>query len=194
MAAADAHFADVGFEAFSMAELARRAGVAKGTLYLYFETREQVLLTLYCEKLDHWVCAVRSSVPSKTTDRQFATALYETAYAEPSMLPLLARLDSVIEHNVSTETLIHAKRTMANLITRLSEDIAPKLQLPAKKAFDVIGALGALLLGASQVDAGPRVDDRDLPEDVIAFANAFASKNLFVTNACRIVAGVRAEN
>ena len=47
--AAKMHFEDVGYESFSMANLAKLAGVAKGTLYLYFATREEVFLALYAK-------------------------------------------------------------------------------------------------------------------------------------------------
>ena len=43
--AAETYFLDVGYEAFSMAQLAKRAGLIKGTLYLYFRTREELFLT-----------------------------------------------------------------------------------------------------------------------------------------------------
>ena len=39
--AAEKYFNEVGYEAFSMAQLAKNTGVAKGTLYLYFNTREE---------------------------------------------------------------------------------------------------------------------------------------------------------
>jgi len=52
--AAEAYFHEVGYEAFSMAQLARRAGVVKGTLYLYFKTREELFLTLYEQSLVRW--------------------------------------------------------------------------------------------------------------------------------------------
>ena len=42
MTAATELFHDVGYDGFSMALLADRAGVVKGTLYLYFKTREEV--------------------------------------------------------------------------------------------------------------------------------------------------------
>ncbi len=49
--AAEKHFHEVGYEAFSMASLAKLAGVVKGTLYLYFKTREEVFLTLHTRSL-----------------------------------------------------------------------------------------------------------------------------------------------
>ena len=39
-------FAEVSYAGFSMADVAARAGVAKGTLYLYFKTKEELLLAL----------------------------------------------------------------------------------------------------------------------------------------------------
>ena len=41
---AKAQFLQTGYEGFSMAVLAQRAGVAKGTLYLYFGTKEELSL------------------------------------------------------------------------------------------------------------------------------------------------------
>ena len=37
--AAETYFLEVGYETFSMSNLAKNVGLAKGTLYLYFQTR-----------------------------------------------------------------------------------------------------------------------------------------------------------
>jgi len=190
--AADAHLREGGFEAFSMAEVGKRAGVAKGTLYLYFETREEVLLALYCEKLEAWEALLDAAVRNSPNDRKFAAVFYEALYADPSLLPLMSRLDSVIEHNVSIELLIDSKRAMAALLGRLSESLAPRLHLSPAQAFDALRSLGSLLLGAAQVDAGPRLNAAVLPDDVRQFMEAFSSQLVFTTNACRILAGIRA--
>src|SRR5271155_5836891 len=42
IAAALEEFADRGFAAAKMDDIARRAGVSKGSLYLYFETKEEI--------------------------------------------------------------------------------------------------------------------------------------------------------
>ena len=54
LAAAETYFREVGYEAFSMAQLAKKTGFAKGTLYLYFQTREELFLTLYEQSLIRW--------------------------------------------------------------------------------------------------------------------------------------------
>lgn len=189
---AESHLADVGFESFSMAAVGRLAGVAKGTLYLYFETREDLMLALFCEKLEQ--CAVKfvNTLPTVASDLEFASAYYDTLIADPVYLPLASRMDSVIEHNVSTEALVAAKRTMADTINRMSLSVSHTLSLSADQTFDAILSCASLWLGAAQTDAGPSSDNRELPEDVRQIMRQFSSRNLFTTNACRILHGIRA--
>ena len=42
-----------GFDAFTMNKLSSAADLAKGTLYLYFATREELMLALYTYLHDH---------------------------------------------------------------------------------------------------------------------------------------------
>ncbi len=191
--AADAHLLEVGFEAFSMARVGALAGVAKGTLYLYFKTREEILLALYCRKLSAWETLLDASVEAGIDDQQFAIQFFDAVYAIEGLVALMLRLEIVIEHNVSLERLIESKRDMAALLERLAAALAPRLRLSTAQTFDALGSLGSLLLGAAQLDTGPEFDAAELPADVLAFMDAFASRDLFVTNAGRILAGIRAE-
>src|SRR5215212_10566883 len=42
------------YPALTMAEVAERAGLAKGTIYLYFKTKEQLFLALQAQQLKEW--------------------------------------------------------------------------------------------------------------------------------------------
>src|SRR2546423_8021773 len=53
--AARAVFAERGLSGFVMADVAARAGVVKGTLYLYWPTREELLLAVLEELLWQWL-------------------------------------------------------------------------------------------------------------------------------------------
>ena len=189
--AADEHFQQVGFEAFSMAKVGRLAGVAKGTLYLYFSTREAVLLELFGEKLSSWVDGVCARLDGPVSDADFVRAVFEEAHRDPALIRLMARLDSVIEHNVSLEALIAAKRHMAAELTRLAARAAPALALTPAQVQETLAAFGALLLGVGQLDHGPDLDDAELPEDVRQFRDYYAAEKLFLTNAGRILRGIR---
>src|SRR5438552_1112327 len=47
MEGARAVFLDQGFDAASMGEIARRAGVSKGTLYVYFDSKEALFEAIF---------------------------------------------------------------------------------------------------------------------------------------------------
>jgi hypothetical protein len=107
------------------------------------------------------------------------------------ILPLLSRLDSVIEHNVSMENLIKAKRIMLRIVSELAEALAPKLKLSFAQTYDAVRSLTFLWLGTAQMGAGLKLENAMLPDDVRQFAAAFTSDQTFITNACRILRGIR---
>jgi len=191
LAAAGALLCTTGFEGFSMSLLAKQAGIAKGTLYLYFETREEVLLALYVETLAAWSRALLAGLRGGMRDEAFV-ALFQTAsLADPNFLTLRARLESVIEHNVSLERLVEAKRAMRGLVDELAPQVEGALGLGAGSGARLLVSLGALLLGAEQSGTGPAVAGLDLPDDVAEFMRLHAELDLFRDTAPWIVAGIR---
>lgn len=189
--AADAYFREVGFEAFSMANLARHAGVAKGTLYLYFETREEVFLALHGERMARWIEVLIDAMNPGITDKNFATLLFDSAHEDATLIPLMTRMDHVIEHNISIDSLVESKRNFRKLLDRVSEHISKTMNLRADQSFDLLTALGSLLMGATRIDQGPALDAEELPDDVRELINAFSSRELFINNACRILHCIR---
>jgi AcrR family transcriptional regulator len=192
--AADRHFRQVGFEAFSMGELARCAGVAKGTLYLYFKTREEVLLELYCQQLQGWTTRLLALLETPLDDDAFSRGFLSSARTDPTFLPLISRLDSVIEHNISLEKLVDSKRLMIRLFAQLTPVLERSLNLPEGSGFPALSALSTLLLGACQIDAGPSLENELLPKDVRQLVDSFASDDIFLPSARHILSGVRASN
>ena len=103
-------FMDAGYEGFSMGLLSKRAGVAKGTLYLYFGTKEEVLLSLYSLEFERFCSELTAGISSVMTDAEFISRIYETSVSDPLFLALHARLGTVIEQNISVDALIISKR------------------------------------------------------------------------------------
>ena len=191
--AAEQHFADVGYEAFSMVNLARLAGVVKGTLYLYFKTREEVLLTLYNQSLARWSHVFLDKLHSDMTDRDYVAKLYLTAMADRSFIPLLTRLEHVIEHNVSIERLVESKRHFIERIDCVAQATTAALDLNQSQSSELVKTMGVLLVGATRADQGPSLHGEDIPEDVQVLIDSFSSQQLFIKNACRIISGIRTE-
>ncbi len=192
MEAADRHLLEVGFEAFSMAKLAKRLGLAKGTLYLYFQTREEVFLSLTEIKMNTWADIFANAVHPDITDIEFSETLMTTAYADTMLLPMLLRLNTVIEHNVSIDALIASKRGLRNRLRQLAADVARALNLSTEQGLEVLNALAPLLIGAAQTDQGPSLEAEQLPADVREFIDSFDARQVFIPNACRIIRAIRA--
>jgi AcrR family transcriptional regulator len=190
--AAQLHYEQVGYESFSMANLAKLSGVAKGTLYLYFTTREEVFLALYAQNLVAWSDYFISGLHADMSDHDYCCRLHNTAMETHGFVSLLVRLEHIIEHNVSFSRLIDSKRLFAKRIGHIAEASATPLGLTKAQAIDVVKAMGVLLIGVSGADQGPNLRGEAVPDDVQNFIDSFASKNLFVTNACFIIRGIRA--
>jgi len=52
-------FAERGFRQARVSDIARRAGVADGTIYLYFKNKEDLLLSIFEEKMDYLLSGLR---------------------------------------------------------------------------------------------------------------------------------------
>jgi TetR/AcrR family transcriptional regulator, fatty acid metabolism regulator protein len=55
-------FARTGFYNSRVSDIAREAGIASGTIYLYFKTKDEILVTLFREKMAEWVEVVRGEI------------------------------------------------------------------------------------------------------------------------------------
>ncbi len=60
-------FAERGFHTATVAEIARAAGVADGTIYLYFKGKDDLLLRLFDEKMTELVAEARAEVAQQRT-------------------------------------------------------------------------------------------------------------------------------
>ena len=190
--AAAALFQEVGYEGFSVALLASKAGVVKGTLYLYFKTREEVFLALYDQSLNCMSEAFIALLTPGMSDRAFCELLYDVAFGDSLYVPLQARLEKVIEHNVSIDSLIASKRNFLKQVDRIATATATTIGLDHAQATEFIKTLGVLIVGVAGADLAPSLEGEDVPADIQTLLDSFASKPLFVTNAQRILRGIRA--
>ena len=191
--AAETYFLEFGYEAFSMSKLAKKIGLAKGTFYLYFQTREELFLTLYEQSLIRWSQVFISDLSDSMTSKAYAQKLISTASADGAFLPLLIRLEHMIEHNVALPRLISSKQVFIKQMEALAEATSISLSLSEAQAIEVVKTMGVLLIGASQGDQGPSLDHEELPEDVQDLIASFSSEPLFIKNAVRIIEGIRTE-
>src|SRR3989442_434675 len=58
-------FARNGFYNSRVSDIAREAGIASGTIYLYFKTKDEILVTLFREKMAAFVGVGRAGLPPR---------------------------------------------------------------------------------------------------------------------------------
>jgi TetR/AcrR family transcriptional regulator len=105
----------------SISQIARAAGLAKGTVYLYFETKEELFLSVFegllGETLDELKAELESTAGTWSA-RQTAEALAGLVVDRRQLTRLAALTPILFEHNISYE---RAKAHKRWLYGRLSE-------------------------------------------------------------------------
>lgn len=185
---------EAGYEGFSMGLLSKRAGVAKGTLYLYFGTKEEVLLSLYSLEFERFCAELTAGVSPELTDAEFVSHLYETSISDPLFLALHTRLGTVIEQNISMDALVTSKRAMAEHFHTMVNHLSAPLNLDYEQTLAALTGISALLTGSYDGSAGSVLESETLPEDVARFLKHFDMKARFEKNAGYILQGIRAAN
>jgi TetR/AcrR family transcriptional regulator len=109
---------------FSVEQLARSAGVAKGTVYLYFRTREEVLLALH-EQQSHELFDVLEQAlgARRVTGARVVAAGLEHLRAHPHFYPLAASCRSMLDTNIGPEAALAFKLAIAQRLQPLGQRI-----------------------------------------------------------------------
>ncbi|TMB58825.1 MAG: TetR/AcrR family transcriptional regulator, partial [Deltaproteobacteria bacterium] len=99
LAAAQRRFAAFGYRRTGIAEIAREAGVAAGTIYRYFESKEEVFRAVVGELHDAWLERAREALagPGTAVERLGRLAQASVAFnRENSLINSVFRRDDEI--------------------------------------------------------------------------------------------------
>ena len=78
-------------------------------------------------------------------DHAYVSTLYKTAMADGSFVPLLTRLEHVIEHNVSIGSLIESKGAFIERVDHIAEQTASIPHMTNAQASELVKTMGDLL-------------------------------------------------
>jgi len=160
-------FAEKGFAAARLEEIARRAGVSKGTLYLYFKDKEDLFRAVVRDAIAPNVAAIAESIAAMEAPFADIVRMFLAGFAErEARLPLGAVAKMVIGESRNfpelarvwhDEVASKAIGALAAFVQRAQERGEVRAGDPRLYAFSLMGpmVLGALWR-ATLVPAGGR--------------------------------------
>lgn len=115
----------------SAADVAHRSGVAKGTVYLYFKTKEEMFLAVFSDRLEQLLAGFESLTPERPLAEQIPQRLMSFFESEPVFLPLASKLHAILEQNLSADSLYKFKRQLCQLLATSGRNLDKKFAYPA---------------------------------------------------------------
>ncbi len=148
-------YADRSFDEVDIATVAIETGIAKGTVYLYFRTKEEIFLELHRQAYAAWFRAmkeglsdpgIRHSIPKVV--RLFGTTLAE----RPEMLGLISILHTRLEQNISPDVALVLKQEMKEGVVELGHLLEEQLGflMPGEGTM-LLSRTEALIIGLSHL-------------------------------------------
>lgn len=166
-------FETVPFARLTMAEVAAEAGIAKGTVYLYYPTKEALFLELLDAQFEDWFAALHDELrqPSPadandSADAAFVDWLIASLEARPLFLRLIALLHTVLEHNIAFDAALRFKRMLARHVVEAGSALAARLKLlDAAAGARLLLWLHALSIGLQHMAAPAPMVQRAMAHD-----------------------------
>lgn len=182
--AATQAFAEGSLSSVTMADVARRAGLAKGTVYLYFPGKEALFLHLVTDALAGWFQVIEAELQrtsAELTADALAALLVRTLVADPALTRLMTLLPT-LEENVDEELIVAFKRRLRDQV--IAAGILLERRFPAFAPFDGARFLlhfNAVVLGVHAMASPPPAALRAMQQpDLAPLQIDFAAEVLLV--------------
>lgn len=134
----------LSFHDITMSYLASRVDVAKGTLYLYFPTKEGLFLSLLTQEMQGWFKSIHKqiaelgetgrtlSVPQKA--EAMSNSFTSSVKKHQRMIELLSFLKPILEEKVTSKELFDFKGIVRGEMVTLSKSLVEANIFPQEKA------------------------------------------------------------
>ncbi|PIE40669.1 MAG: hypothetical protein CSA49_07310 [Gammaproteobacteria bacterium] len=160
----------------SVAQVVKKAGLAKGTFYLYFKTKEELFLALLSDAVERFFDKIKDelSTPSINVDSLIDTFVKQIS-EDQALTRLGCIMSGVIEQNTEENVLLHFKLKMVQMLFDVGEMISVAVENAIKegKPYNHIdkGTAARLVLrsyaafvGVAQMAPAPNNIGYDAPE------------------------------
>ena len=186
--AAIAVFAQKGFRAARVSDVAQSAGVADGTIYLYFKTKTDVFHQPFVEALTTWSDAVLEKSHGEMTDAEFAEIFWSCAHSDELLLRLLSTPRAWCVPSTADQ-FVGAHRFNMRILDDVIHLVEDCLDLPKGAGLFLITSLFSLMIGSAQMDMVSLAPA--LIRESACVAHLPTHRELFLRNAPAIVSASR---
>lgn len=168
LAAALQLFREVPYPQVRMADLAVRLGLGKGTLYLYFPTKESLFLAVLQLEMGAWFAATAARLQATRVGaepRSVAEGLVQELLARPLLPKLQALLHNVLEQNVPQREAVAFARFLQDSVLAAGALLERVLvDLPPGRGAAYLIRFHALVMGNQLMSSRPPVVQAALSE------------------------------
>jgi AcrR family transcriptional regulator len=179
-----------GYDSLTMQAVATVVGLAKGTLYLYFTSRESLVLAVYGRLFDRWIDQFSVHQPEFTDYDGFCRGFARHYSVDPLFLRLAGFANALLEPQLDHEAYIKNKRGMARRVKRLAGLVCQQFSIAPAAAQKLIWGFLTIAGGTAQMTACRPVTKADLPDDVVAFIGLVNFETVFLNAASPLGANI----
>lgn len=160
-------FGEFGYTEVRMEDIATRAGVAKGTLYLYYKDKDDLYLALILQRMTHLfertqVKAAEAVAPATKLVNVVREAV-DYFHSQPHIFAAIQRFD-----NSGTSAQVEALRLSRDRFLNLTAGIFAELNRPEQTVVQDPDLAARLLCGMMrELLFTPPQTTRDLPEQIV---------------------------
>ena len=190
IAAAETFLRQSGYDAMTMQAVATEAGLGKGTLYLYFPSREVLVVDVYGRLFDKWIDQFASRVPTVTSVEEFCQNFGHFYTDDALFIKLSGFAISLAEPQLDRESYIRSKRAMASRVKKLAGIACQRLRMTPVLAQKFNWGLLTVASGATQMSMQPLHSSKGFPDDVTSFIGSANFETVFSNAAVPLSTGI----
>ncbi len=149
------------FEDIRLVDLAKELNLVKGTLYLYFPTKQALFASIFMDEAELWWDAFRTAPASPNPGTDIANSLKDRNL----LLSLFASLHANIEPGLGREGLLSFKLWMLDFAQRAALDLERRYKKLTGLGLQFMMESYALIVGSAQLAFPPESVARLLQEN-----------------------------
>ncbi len=154
--AAEAALLEASYHDITMLQIAKRAGLAKGTVYLYYPSKQALFLAVLVRKLDQCFDAVETGLKGEDkSPEEIASVLTRAILGPHALLALLSLLFTQLEPGAGIDALIDFKRQLAGRMAVAGATIERAGGMEPGVGSTLLTRANALAIGLQQFASPP---------------------------------------